>query len=140
MDDGEQVRYDECLLATGNVDVSGGLRAHVADERAQPFVGGVRSARDRLALRNLLSSGDAHITVVGGSWEAVALASAAVAPRYSARYLRQRRDTSVLDTTSASASKDSLLSGDASTAGARVSLVFPESSPLRKSLPRYLSS
>lgn len=54
LDDGERVRYDECLLATGSVDMSAGLREHVADERSIRFVGGVRTWEDRKKLRGLL--------------------------------------------------------------------------------------
>lgn len=77
---------------------------------------------------------------MGGGWEGVALASAAVADRFSAKSLKQQRNRAKGGASTRNQNRGPEQARAKAQAGARVTLAFPESSPLRRSLPRYLSA
>lgn len=111
LDSGEVVAYEKLLLATGGFCDEDALFRRICSREAQPLVGYAARGADKLerlaAAPRAVYADPPHVTVVGGSWAAAALAAEVVErgvavtmshsePAYLARHLPKYASQEVL--------------------------------------------
>ena len=138
LEGGQRVPFQTCILAPGSHLSLPLVHSSLVSPDAAHLVLSSREEQHLQAVRQELSRPDAHVTVLGGEWDAIALATSLSHPALR----RRRRSRAAVEARSGTPTNPSgpgrhLPAGDGAS-GAQVLLLMGGSGPLASVCPKYL--